>query len=450
MLRHKSIFHLAVLFIFAFAMLAGSANGVQAAIGTLIDHFDTSPSQGTTATWNGSLVTESSSVVDGAVLGGARDLTVSISNGSNPGQTIQANVNLGGDSKLTIATGSTLRGRTIVQWDGNDGSPTLSATGLGGVDLEAGGFDRFLLAISSQDVPATLIIRVYTDATNWSQYSFLQSETIYSFQPKIFPIMYSNFIIGDGTGADFTNVGAVELEVDGTALVSSDLDITIHLLETSDGSYEDFGDLPSGYNLTLLANNGARHLTDGLQLGATIDSESDGQPSDIISGGDGTDEDGVTPTPNVNWVTGTDGGSVDVTVSGCNNTCYLNAWINWNTGSDFDFDDTGEQVLIDEPVVNGPQTITFDIPGTVTFGKSFDSRFRLYQENSGGGAAPTGDALNGEVEDYNWAFGPTAIQLESLKASANPTNRVAISASLVTFLLLGSLGLFIWYRRKEA
>ena len=56
---------------------------------------------------------------------------------------------------------------------------------------------------------------------------------------------------------------------------------------------------PSTYR-TLTANNGARHLIGGLNLGTMVDWESNGQPNADATG-DGADEDGIR-------FVGTDGG----------------------------------------------------------------------------------------------------------------------------------------------
>lgn len=140
------------------------------------------------------------------------------------------------------------------------------------------------------------------------------------------------------------------------------------------------------------------------------------------SGAGTTDNDGVTRTPGVNWQAGTGGGSIDVTVTGA--TGYFSAWIDWN--DDGDFADAGEFVINNQTLTVGAHTITFDIPAGVTFGTTFNARFRLYASSqtmllaAGFGAdaapSPTGGASGGEVEDYTWNFGPNAVGLRSLTA----------------------------------
>ena len=153
----------------------------------------------------------------------------------------------------------------------------------------------------------------------------------------------------------------------------------------------DFGDAPeAGTSFpTTLANDGARHIQSGIILGATIDGEADGQPSATASG-DGADEDGVT------FGGLQAGASAALTVSATfPSTAVLNAWIDFNR--DGDWDDTGEQVFVDQSLSNGTNNLTVPVPVTAVAGPSF-ARFRLA---SCAGHSYSGLAVDGEVEDYS-------------------------------------------------
>jgi hypothetical protein len=188
----------------------------------------------------------------------------------------------------------------------------------------------------------------------------------------------------------------------------------------------DMGDLPDGYNMTSLADNGARHtiqVAGQVYLGASApDADFDGNEDATASGDDNSgsdDENGVVQTPGYNWSMGANGGHIDLTVGGCPDTCFAAVWINWNgDAGDYDFNDAGERVLVDYPLSNGTTSnILINVPEDPG-SQTYFVRVRLYRNNTGGTASPYGLVNNGEVEDNRWQFGPTAVELVSLKATA--------------------------------
>jgi hypothetical protein len=192
----------------------------------------------------------------------------------------------------------------------------------------------------------------------------------------------------------------------------------------------DFGDLPSNYLMTLLANDGARHIvpsTGAVYLGtAAPDTEWNGQPSSDATG-DGVDETpgtgtgGIVRTTGVNWAPGATGGSIDAIVGGCAPACYLSGWIDWN--NDGDFGDAGERILTGQRVTNGTTSLTFPIPAGTSFSNvTYYARFRLYDTNNELALTPTGLAPNGEVEDYGWYWAPTAVRIIRFEAAAQPSS----------------------------
>ena len=118
----------------------------------------------------------------------------------------------------------------------------------------------------------------------------------------------------------------------------------------------DFGDAPeTGTSFpTTLVNNGARHIIAGntLFLGANRDAELDGQPNAPATG-DGTDENGLVFDP---LFLGSDV-TVTVTSSGMG---FVNGWVDFN--QDGDWDDPGEHVLNDTPVVAGANNLQITVP----------------------------------------------------------------------------------------
>jgi len=155
----------------------------------------------------------------------------------------------------------------------------------------------------------------------------------------------------------------------------------------------DFGDAPeTGTSFpTKLANDGARHVLDEVTyLGALYDAEADGQPDATATGDDldgNDDEDGVLFVSPL--IVGEQGAIyVYANVPG-----FLNAWLDFDGSSSWD---ASEQIFTDEPLIMGWNPLNFPVPSGAAIGNSF-ARFRF---DTGGGLGITGQADDGEVEDY--------------------------------------------------
>lgn len=225
----------------------------------------------------------------------------------------------------------------------------------------------------------------------------------------------------------------------------------------------DLGDLPAAYNVTNLANNGARHLvSSNLYLGnGTPDSDADGAASADASGDGSDDNDGIirrTGAANAThggWTNGTvasgNGGSVDIIIGG-----------GWSGVPqifiDFDGDDTtytlSEVTLYDAtgnpiamPLAPGTHRVYFDIPAgtfdSVTANNPIFLRTRL---STSGGLGATGLAANGEVEDYQMTFGPTAVTIQSFTGNIGQPGLVM---TIAVALLLLSLGTILIHQRRK-
>ncbi len=186
--------------------------GVEA---TVIDSFDTS--QIIQLSTPG---TASSSVTSfaGDILGNERDMTVQLISGSG----VTAESNLGGFSIFNQSQDAASTATTTLSWDGIDNSPILNPTGLGGIDITSGGANNGIsLTVLFDDLPASLDISVYTDSGNWSKYSINLPGLI--FTPQTYGILFSNFATQAGSGANFSNVGAIELFIDGSIFGGTDM-----------------------------------------------------------------------------------------------------------------------------------------------------------------------------------------------------------------------------------
>ena len=169
----------------------------------------------------------------------------------------------------------------------------------------------------------------------------------------------------------------------------------------------DYGDAPtanqSGFDKdypVLFAQDGARHLPSPLFMGLLIDVEPVGRPDKDagqgIAGGDDNDnlpdEDGVRILASVVTVAESSTTSSVQIVS--SRAGKVDAWFDFNR--DGDWDDSGEQILTSVNVNSGPNLLAFAVPAGASVGSTF-ARFRL---STVGGLHSTGEATDGEVEDY--------------------------------------------------
>ena len=214
-------------------------------------------------------------------------------------------------------------------------------------------------------------------------------------------------------------------------------DTTIDAFAGDGTAEKDYGDLPGSFAMTTDVNNGARHPIGSPYLGNCVDADEDGQASPAADGDDSdgsgnifgrcdvpyADEDGVTPGPA--WQDGAGGASIDVLVTGAGG-CF-SGWIDWD--GDNALSDAGDHVLNMEAVHSGANVLTFDVPaGTFSSSSqpSFFARFRLIGDFGEAGDCSDdtmllvhGPASAGEVEDYQWSFSPTSVDLQGFSASGD-------------------------------
>ncbi|MFP6752541.1 MAG: GEVED domain-containing protein, partial [Pirellulaceae bacterium] len=166
----------------------------------------------------------------------------------------------------------------------------------------------------------------------------------------------------------------------------------------------DWGDAPEPYR-TRMVDDGPRHtITPGFHLGYSIDPELDGQPlgHDFGQGGYGddlsnfSDEDGVTFLSNPVY------GKLATIRVEASAAGILDAWFDF--GRDNNFDPVIDRIFENEPLVAGENILQFMMPENTTpshpdeiYDMLTYARFRFSSEGVEG---PTGQAADGEVEDY--------------------------------------------------
>lgn len=207
----------------------------------------------------------------------------------------------------------------------------------------------------------------------------------------------------------------------------------------------DWGDLPDTYS-TSLAAGGPRHVPGALYLGPTIgDIDPNGQPS-VGAIGDGADEDGVTRSLATNWAPNA---TVDLSVTVNGGSGRVGAWLDFNNDGMF-----GPGEFFDLGTVTGTQVVQVTIPNTYVTGTTVGARFRAFDPSQlPGGSLDAGDFLgaaqNGEVEDYQWQFSPTAVVVNRLSAVATGGGETTAPLLALAALMLG-IAAAVGSRRGES
>jgi hypothetical protein len=410
----------------------------------------------------------SASVPGTDILGSERDILVNRTSGSG---TVVADADTTVANQFSLSIGASTRGTALIQWDGADGACTLNATGLSGISLSPD--DGLAIHVSSVDLNGAVTMYIYTDASNYSTYTYVIPNSIASPGYVIyFPFEQFTAV---NSGADYADVGAIELFIDGTGIES--LDMTIDFVHSD--YTRDFGDLPAAYNnITLFANNGARHSPDTVYYGSAIDTEADGQTSatatgDNTSGSD--DEQGLAAVTGSNWGDGGGQIALNATVPSAELLACAVGWIDWDNSGSFDTGGTTggvSELVFNTTVLNGASTQNITTPTTADYGGSYpatlNARFRIFQRNADlfttlgltldGIGCPTGEseaniaglltglARNGEVEDYQWGFAPNAVTLSDTGTKSAPI-WPALAAGTVSLVGVGT-AVFVHKRRK--
>ena len=270
--------------------------------------------------------------------------------------------------------------------ENSTGSALLSWTGLSGVE---NGDQFFRLRITSQVLPNDIV------STTWDE--------------------RASGVVDDGEIEDH---------------ILTIIDAPTIIIDEDSGPDADYGDAPDGVDLengyalsqyqTLDANNGAKHIIDsviclgtatGSECGTHISADVDGN-SDINAASD-TFDDGVqfnpnnadiSPSSNNILITNHYANGVDITLSNevvitASASGFVSLWIDLNQDGDWEDTVNGQSELITTSAVNsGTNALSFSLPSSVVHGETY-ARIR-YATDAAEIASPTGEASDGEVEDY--------------------------------------------------
>ncbi len=161
--------------------------------------------------------TSTSSSVAGGMVGGERDLIISLVSAGLAGNGVSAFV---GSTLFNYSQDPSVVASGAIQWDGADGSDMLDPSGLGGVDLTNTGLqDAIQIDVFFDDTPIDLDLEIFTDAGNSSTVALSVPGLI--FVPTSYIVPYSALATNLGVGADLTDVGAVTLSF--SSLAAPDL-----------------------------------------------------------------------------------------------------------------------------------------------------------------------------------------------------------------------------------
>lgn len=191
-------------------------------VGLVIDSFEGNAQGIEASNSTSTIVSSSQQYPESIVLGGERDLYAEL---------ISANGNVGLFSNqdvphvLEFTSSSSGRGKRVVTWDGTDGDATaLNPSGLGGKDLTVGGtMSGMRLDIGADHSNGSLTIRVYSGAGNYSEAVVVIPETGGSPTQFVY-VPFSSFVTKGGSGANFTQVGAIQMDIDGIVAVDGQIE----------------------------------------------------------------------------------------------------------------------------------------------------------------------------------------------------------------------------------
>jgi hypothetical protein len=193
----------------------------------LIDDFSTDQ---TVILLGGAPDSTSSQVVGAGILGGQRDMELALLTDMFIVMAASGGT-LNYLSALSETTG-------LIVWDGLDAPDTLSPTGLGGVDFTAGGEDKIALPLLDNNLSAPIVLTAYTNGVDFST----ATVNLTGSAPQRLVVFHTDFVADpSGAGADFTNIGAFSLFIDGSATPGLTLEVEELVPEPSTATLLLFG-----------------------------------------------------------------------------------------------------------------------------------------------------------------------------------------------------------------
>ena len=199
-----------------------ASSELQGATGTTIDNFSSTSQYVSGSLHGGKTGTSAESAAE--AIGGHRNLFVQLT-------TTGGGVSLGADSDwpglLDFSANAASNGIFWVNWDGNNSNASvLNPTGLGQVDITSQGASTGLeLNAGADHDGGSIMFKVYSNANDWSWTSVSIPNTtdgsLNSSDSQY--VAFSAFTIGGGTGANFSQVGAIQMSINGVNAVDGEV-----------------------------------------------------------------------------------------------------------------------------------------------------------------------------------------------------------------------------------
>jgi uncharacterized repeat protein (TIGR01451 family) len=207
-----------------------SSDAVAGTIVTAIDTFNQTTQQVTDTTNDGVPVTTSVSAPE--VIGGERDLFVNLTSSTGAIQLSVNDTTLGLPGLLVFGSTGQGDGERRVSWDGFDNNAAvIDDKGLNSIDVTDSGTALGLqLQVGADLAGSQAVVRLYSDdgafgsANRYSSATLAIPQTGGKVSQKEF-LAFSSFTATSGGGADLSSIGAIELEITGTANIDGQADI---------------------------------------------------------------------------------------------------------------------------------------------------------------------------------------------------------------------------------
>ncbi len=150
--------------------------------------------------------------------GGERDILVNYTSGGN---NVEVQVQSG---LMSVSTGAGTDGNAIVSYDGDD-NDAATLGHLLALDMTASGGTALHFLGGSQGA-VNMTIDVYSGAGNQSTFTMAVPTTAGGTATENITIEFTDFALAAGTGADFSNVSAISIQIDVSAAADAEFDFS--------------------------------------------------------------------------------------------------------------------------------------------------------------------------------------------------------------------------------